>query len=610
MSRRVALIIGVSEYGTGFEALPAAVKDARAIEIVLADSQWGDFEIQQRLENPEKQEMEEAIESLFKGLRPEDVALLYFSGHGIVDDYGNLYLAARTTRKDKGNFTSATALSAGRIHYYMEQSRVKQKIIILDCCHSGAFTEGLKAKGGGSINVKRQLGGKGCAVLVSSNAIQSSFESKTSEFSVYTQYLLEGIQTGAADWNGDGEISADDLHQYACVKVQDVTQRMMPEIHPVGEGYNIMLSKTNPPLPPLRYQQEIQRRAEQGVITFAQRTLLDDVIKLLKKPPRNDVVISPVHRESLNALRDRLGLPLEAASQIETEVLKPYRLGYEKWNRYEKNLLNAMRQENPLSEATLKALKDLQRNLGLSDAHAESSRAKIAQKLRRSSSTKSRQTYRPFLWLLIGGGGIIIALAVASGLQLGEQQSSQQIPAPPSTPVEPSMSPSPLPNPTVRSPSSEPESSPTGSPSTNETFEDIDNRFTRKQQARNFYDKCLEHYNSANQFNRRIYEEAKGYCDQGIKLNADDTQLYVLRGHIYFSLRELDLAIADYREANRLQPDDPIILESLGSALEKDRDLRGAIDKYNQAREIYDKQGNDAKRGNMVEKIKRLERNQ
>jgi hypothetical protein len=44
--------------------------------------------------------MQEAIEGLFSDRHKDDLAIVYFSGHGIKDESGKLYLATRLTRKN------------------------------------------------------------------------------------------------------------------------------------------------------------------------------------------------------------------------------------------------------------------------------------------------------------------------------------------------------------------------------------------------------------------------------------------------------------------------------------------------------------------------------
>ncbi len=141
---KVALLIGVSEYEQGLNSLPAAVKDIEAMRDVLLAPGIGGFTEPNItvLKNPERQTMEEAIYSLFAGRHRDDLLLLFFSGHGIKDDSGNLYLATRRTRKSSnGELISPTAVAARFVHDCMSRSRSKRQIVIL----SGQGVRGTRA---------------------------------------------------------------------------------------------------------------------------------------------------------------------------------------------------------------------------------------------------------------------------------------------------------------------------------------------------------------------------------------------------------------------------------------------------------------------------------
>jgi branched-chain amino acid transport system substrate-binding protein len=51
--KKVALLIGVSDYGSGLTALPAATKDVKAMQEVLEDPTIGGFHDVRTLINPE-----------------------------------------------------------------------------------------------------------------------------------------------------------------------------------------------------------------------------------------------------------------------------------------------------------------------------------------------------------------------------------------------------------------------------------------------------------------------------------------------------------------------------------------------------------------------------
>ena len=119
---RIALLIGVSEYQPGLNQLAGAVKDVEAMRRVLQHPEMGDFAESEIIvmPNPQRQDMENAIEKLFDNRKRDDLVLLYFSGHGITDDTGKLYLTNSQTRKyDNGNLVKTTATPASLIHEFM-----------------------------------------------------------------------------------------------------------------------------------------------------------------------------------------------------------------------------------------------------------------------------------------------------------------------------------------------------------------------------------------------------------------------------------------------------------------------------------------------------------
>jgi len=340
---KVALLIGVSQYGPGFNQLPAAANDVEAMQRVLRHPDMGDFDDVQSLIDPDPQEMGTAIENLFGNGRRDDLLLLFFSGHGVKDESGNLYLATRATRKnERGGLIRSTAIAARFVQEIMSDSRAKRQVVVLDCCFSGAFGEGLLAKDDNSVDVRRQLGGEGRVVLTSSTSTQYSFEQQGADLSIYSRYLVEGIETGAADLDEDDVISVDELHEYANIKVQKAAPAMKPEIYTVKEGYKIIIAKVPIGDAKLKYRKEVERYVHGGKI-------------------------SPVGRRILNARRDTFGLLPEEAATIEAEVLKPYREYKKKLQEYQQALTEAIQHEYPLSDYIRHELKDLQQVLSLRD---------------------------------------------------------------------------------------------------------------------------------------------------------------------------------------------------------------------------------------------------
>jgi uncharacterized caspase-like protein len=245
---KVALLIGVSEY-EGLNPLLSAVEDVDALYRVLVDPERGDFLINNvtALKNPDRQQMEEAIYWLFHDRHQDDLVLFYFSGHGIKDNRNNLYLGTRITCKDRGSLFQPSAVAATYLHQRIEASGSQHQIIILDSCFSGAIAQGMTVKDDGTVRLEDYLGGKGRAILTSSTATEYSFGAEPTEhsdtgLSIYTRYLVEGIETGAADLDEDDWISVDELHEYASKKVKQAAPAMTPKFYPVEEGYKIRVT--------------------------------------------------------------------------------------------------------------------------------------------------------------------------------------------------------------------------------------------------------------------------------------------------------------------------------------------------------------------------------
>ncbi len=339
---KVALLIGVSEYAPGLNPLPAAVKDVAALQRILQDAEMGGFNEVKVLTNPDPQSMQYEIETLFTGRSRDDLVLLFFSGHGIKDDSNNLYFATRITQKNpKGDLIRSTAVPARFIHEVMNNSRAKRQAIILDCCFSGAFDPALQTKDDGSVDLQGQLGAEGRVVLTSSSSTQYSFEQQGSELSLYTRYLVEGIETGAGDRDEDGKISMRELHDYASSKVHETAPNMTPKLITLKDmGFEIVLAKAKVADPKLRYRRQVERYSSRGTISSIGRTILGELQTQLKLSP-------------------------EVARDIEAEVLRPYQERLKSLQQYRQVFLEAVEQEYPLRQDVQSELEDLREVLGL-----------------------------------------------------------------------------------------------------------------------------------------------------------------------------------------------------------------------------------------------------
>ncbi|MGK7923664.1 MAG: caspase domain-containing protein, partial [Spirulina sp.] len=349
---KIALLVGVSEYQKPFNPLPSAVKDVEQLATVLQDKEMGGFDEVTPLINPDRMQFETAIDRLLANRQSEDLVLFYFSGHGVKDRNRNLYFATPQTQKEaRRGINPVTAVSAYFLQQQLTDSSSEREVVILDCCYSGAIAKGLTAKDDGEIDIQAELGGRGRAILTSSSAMQSSFQQDESQLSIYTQYLIEGIATGVADADGDGKISADELHHYALQKVQEAAPAMTPQFYPVEQGYRIYIAKAPQDDPKITYRKRVQHIVNEDKDEIDWETgKLDDLSRML-----------------LDEYRQKLGISSEEAQRIEQEIKQPLYQRFQKLKRYEVAYRKVVKIAFPVREKQRQRLKEFQRVLELRD---------------------------------------------------------------------------------------------------------------------------------------------------------------------------------------------------------------------------------------------------
>ena len=250
MPRRLALLVATYRYqDEELQQLTAPGQDAEELAEVLGDPEIAGFDVTVKLNEPHHV-VGQAIGEFYHQRRRDDLTLLYFTGHGLKDDQGRLYMAMTDTRHDQLLFTG---LSASQVNEAMESSASRQNLLILDCCYSGAFPAGSTPKGDAQVHSLQRFEGRGRAVLTASDAIQYSFEgSKVSgdgSRSVFTRFLVEGLTSGEADLDGDGNIALDELYSYVHDHVIAAEPRQKPKILEDVEGRIVIAQNVHWTLP-------------------------------------------------------------------------------------------------------------------------------------------------------------------------------------------------------------------------------------------------------------------------------------------------------------------------------------------------------------------------
>jgi Caspase domain len=302
-SGRYALIVANSNYrDPKLRKLRSPAIDARRLAAVLTNPNIGGFQVGLALDEEEPQ-LRRQIGRFFSDRRPDDLLLVHFSCHGVKDDSGELYLAAKDT--ELGSLLSTTGISTRWLNEQIGRSRSKRVVILLDCCFSGAFPFNLRPRAGEAVNVGEHLEGLGRAVITASSSMEYSYEGNEltgrGRPSVFTEAVVEALETGKADQDGDKWISVDELYEYVYARVKARTPSQSPNKLSSLEGpLYIARSRYEPPLQPAALPPELIALI-QNPLTYARLGAIEELAKLLKS---NDPAIVLAARHALKPMLD------------------------------------------------------------------------------------------------------------------------------------------------------------------------------------------------------------------------------------------------------------------------------------------------------------------
>ncbi len=203
-----AIIIGISDY-LNKEPLKYADDDAHIITGFLRSPEGGSLPDHQitRLtdEMATYDNIINAFEYTFSQTKPNDIVLVYLSGHG-----------------NPGGFIPFDSDGESHIPYtnilnIIEQSNAQNTLFMADACHAGSLVDEYSLP-------------EGIGFLASSKPEQISLESSALQGGVFSHFIIEGLK-GNADINKNHQITVDELHRYVKENVHNYTAEVQtPQI--------------------------------------------------------------------------------------------------------------------------------------------------------------------------------------------------------------------------------------------------------------------------------------------------------------------------------------------------------------------------------------------
>lgn len=184
-----ALLIGINNY-PGNE-LKGCVEDIKQVKTAIEKNGDGspNFDVMIMPDVQTSAEVMENIQRLFNG--DGEAALLYFSGHGFVNDTGAEIVMPQDT-VTPGQYYMGIQMRT--IMDVVNNSKVRNKIVILDCCHSGNM---------GKYKLEDSSSHLQSGVSILTACRDDEYAEEIGGHGVFTELLCTALNGGAADYCGN-----------------------------------------------------------------------------------------------------------------------------------------------------------------------------------------------------------------------------------------------------------------------------------------------------------------------------------------------------------------------------------------------------------------------
>ncbi|WP_194778284.1 caspase family protein [Pararhodonellum marinum] len=212
--RSYALLIGVGKRPEDAPGMAVSADDAK--NIALAMTQYCRIPDDQLTtltsEKATRENIFSALEDLAEktSLEEADTVVIYFSGHGCRVQ-NDLYLVSHDSQNSD---IPGTAIAGNQWINLLKKCKASKMLVILDCCHAGAFTQVDTHKWqavGLPFDAEAFVANKNRVVLTASHAAQVSYLSRP--VSVFTYAFIEALG-GKHFYLGDKNVTLFDLALY------------------------------------------------------------------------------------------------------------------------------------------------------------------------------------------------------------------------------------------------------------------------------------------------------------------------------------------------------------------------------------------------------------
>jgi uncharacterized protein YjbI with pentapeptide repeats len=260
-AQKKALIVGINNY-THLQTLDICKNDGTEMYKILSSLGYEISDENKLLGEAKGEKLRDTIFNFFSDItsNPDDTLLFYYSGHGVPDIDGDIYLASSDIDP---NEPYRKGFSFEELTKMIQRTVSTKVVVILDSCYSGSAKiskgdeENAAKVGRTTIEDKsRKLQGQGKYILSASQALQEAYALTTGEHSIFTYYLLEGLKGNTKSIDGKGNVTPDSLGKYAYKEIMSLPLDKRPRQKPItkADGSANIILASYPELKPLKIE--------------------------------------------------------------------------------------------------------------------------------------------------------------------------------------------------------------------------------------------------------------------------------------------------------------------------------------------------------------------
>jgi WD40 repeat protein len=224
------IAIGINEYRNPALDLNYARADAEAFSKIIQDRSIGLFkkiEIHELIDTAAtKNNILSLMDELSRIVKPEDVLLFYYAGHGSMVENKFFFIPTESVSLYQEDKLNQESIYAGLVQEKLKNIPALKQIVILDACQSGGSTEILAQRGASEEKALAQLSrGSGVHVLAASGSEQFAAEVSELGHGVFTYIILDALQGSADGAPKDGNVTVYELKAYLNDQVPEITEK-------------------------------------------------------------------------------------------------------------------------------------------------------------------------------------------------------------------------------------------------------------------------------------------------------------------------------------------------------------------------------------------------